>query len=266
MAVIRVNKNKDYTVMSNRHLKEKEMSLKAKGLLSLMLSLPKGWDYSIAGLVAICKENENAIKSTLNELKEFGYLAIIKKLPNETKTGRIEYIYDIFERPVEEQEVEEQEVEEQEVEEQEVEKQEVEKQEVEKQEVEKQGQLNTKELITKELNTKNKKRKKERSYDCILNSVADEELKNLYYEFIKMRTLIKKPMTDKALTLLIGRAEKLAPNNIALQKTMLSNAIQNSWQSIYLPKEQVVNNNGNGGNQESFAKNENKNNNKPWDL
>lgn len=81
-----------------------------------------------------------------------------------------------------------------------------------------------------------------------------------------MRTLIKKPMTDKALTLLISRAEKLAPNNVALQKTMLSNAIQNSWQSIYLPKEQVVNNNGNGGNQESFAKNENQNNNKPWDL
>ena len=162
MAVIRVNKNKDYTVMSNRHLKEKEMSLKAKGLLSLMLSLPKGWDYSIAGLVTICKENENAIKSTLNELKKFGYLAIIKKLPNETKSGRIEYIYDIFEKPVEEQKTEKQEVEKQEVEKQEVENQEVENQEVENQEVENQGQLNTKELNTKELNIKNKKRKKER--------------------------------------------------------------------------------------------------------
>lgn len=72
MAVFKINKTKDYTVMSNRHLKEKEMSLKAKGLLSLMLSLPETWDYSIEGLVAICKENHSAIKSTLNELKNMG--------------------------------------------------------------------------------------------------------------------------------------------------------------------------------------------------
>ena len=97
MSVIRINKNKDYTVMSNYHFKEKNMSLKAKGLLSEMLSLPDNWDYSISGLVAINKENESAIKSTLDELKEFGYLIITKKMPNETKSGRIEYIYDIFE-------------------------------------------------------------------------------------------------------------------------------------------------------------------------
>lgn len=99
MAIMRVNKSKDYTVMSNYHLKEKGMSLKAKGLLSLMLSLPDDWDYSISGLVAICKENETAIKSALNELKEFGYLQVIKLMPNQTKSGRIEYIYDVFEQP-----------------------------------------------------------------------------------------------------------------------------------------------------------------------
>ena len=55
MSVIRVEKTKNYTVMSNYHFKEKNMSLKAKGLLSLMLSLPDNWDYSIAGLVAICR-------------------------------------------------------------------------------------------------------------------------------------------------------------------------------------------------------------------
>lgn len=71
MAVIRVEKTKNYTVMSNYHFKEKEMSLKAKGLLSLMLSLPDNWDYTIAGLVTICKENESAIKSALDELKIF---------------------------------------------------------------------------------------------------------------------------------------------------------------------------------------------------
>ena len=84
--------------MSNYHFKEKDMSLKAKGLLSQMLSLPDNWDYSIMGLVAINKENESSIKSTLEELKKFGYLRITKLLPNQTKTGRIEYVYDIFEK------------------------------------------------------------------------------------------------------------------------------------------------------------------------
>lgn len=58
MSIVRVNKTNNYTVMSNYHLRNRELSLKAKGLLSLMLSLPDDWDYSIAGLVAICKENE----------------------------------------------------------------------------------------------------------------------------------------------------------------------------------------------------------------
>ena len=98
MSVIRVNKTKDYVVMSNHHFKERKMSLKAKGLLSEMLSLPDDWDYSISGLVSINKENETSIKSALNELKEFGYLKVNKLLPNETYTGRIEYVYDIYEK------------------------------------------------------------------------------------------------------------------------------------------------------------------------
>ena len=100
MAIIRINKTKDYTVMSNYHFREKEMSLKAKGLLSLMLSLPNDWDYSINGLVAICKENETAINSTLKELKDFGYLSITKLMPNQTENGRIQYVYDIYEQPI----------------------------------------------------------------------------------------------------------------------------------------------------------------------
>lgn len=97
MAVIKVNKTKDYTIMSNTHFRERDMSLKAKGLLSLMLSLPSDWDYSVEGLVAICKENETAITSTLKELKMFGYLSVTKVMPNETQSGRIEYLYEIFE-------------------------------------------------------------------------------------------------------------------------------------------------------------------------
>ena len=98
MLSIKVEKTKDYIVMCNKHLKEKNMSLKAKGLLSLMLSLPEDWNYSVEGLVSICKENETSIKSALDELKEFGYLVVKKKLPNETNSGRIEYEYIIYEQ------------------------------------------------------------------------------------------------------------------------------------------------------------------------
>lgn len=102
MAKFVVNKNKNFTIMSNYHLKEKNMSLKAKGLLSVMLSLPEDWDYSIAGLVSISLESETAIKNTLSELKKNGYLKIIKLMPNESKNGRIDYIYNIYEKPKQE--------------------------------------------------------------------------------------------------------------------------------------------------------------------
>ena len=107
MAKFKVNKTKDYTIMSNYHLKEKNMSLKAKGLLSVMLSLPENWDYSIAGLVSISQENESAIRSALSELKKNGYLEVIKLMPNESETGRIDYIYNIYEKPKQEGEKQE---------------------------------------------------------------------------------------------------------------------------------------------------------------
>lgn len=99
MSVVRVVKNKNYTIMSNVHLKEKEMSLKAKGLLSVVLALPDTWNYSIQGLVSICKENETAIRSALNELKDFGYLEVIKKTSDKTESGRFEYEYIFYENP-----------------------------------------------------------------------------------------------------------------------------------------------------------------------
>ena len=97
--VFKINKTEDYSIISNKFLREKDMSLKAKGLLALMLSLPDSWVYSINGLVAICKEEESAIKTTLQELKRFGYLSIDKCMPNTTQSGRIEYVYNIYEEP-----------------------------------------------------------------------------------------------------------------------------------------------------------------------
>ena len=156
MATFRVNKTSDYTVISNYHLKEKGMSLKAKGLLTLMLSLPENWDYSISGLASICAENETAIKTGLNELKKFGYLRISKIFPNKKRGNKkIEYVYEIFEKPLkEDKRQEEQKTEEQTLESQAVENQGIENLPLESQAVENQGQLSTKELNTNKLNTK----------------------------------------------------------------------------------------------------------------
>ena len=94
MAVIRTIKNDNYTTMSNYHLKDKELSLKAKGLLSMMLSLPDEWHYSVKGLKSICKESVNTINGILNELENNNYLVRRRKYFN----GKIsEWEYVIFE-------------------------------------------------------------------------------------------------------------------------------------------------------------------------
>lgn len=98
--VFRVEKNRNYTVMSNQHFHCINMSLKAKGLLSLILSLPAEWDYSINGLTAICKESRPTIQTTLNELKELGYLEIIKHAPSKENGGRFTYEYIIYEESI----------------------------------------------------------------------------------------------------------------------------------------------------------------------
>ena len=72
MTVFRVEKTKDFTVMSNHHLRNKILSLKAKGLLSLMLSLPEDWDYTTKGLAQICKEGVDSISTALKELEKQG--------------------------------------------------------------------------------------------------------------------------------------------------------------------------------------------------
>lgn len=96
MSVFRIEKAKDFTVMSNYHLQDKKLSLKAKGLLSYMLSLPDDWDYSLRGLCAICLEGEKAIRNTLKELEDKGYL--YREKINGIQ-GRFDYDYYIYERP-----------------------------------------------------------------------------------------------------------------------------------------------------------------------
>lgn len=97
MAVFRVEKTKDYTVMANHHLRNTEISLKAKGLLSLMLSLPDNWDYTTKGLSCICKDGIDSINATIKELETSGYL-VRRRIRND-KGQLTTTEYTIFEKP-----------------------------------------------------------------------------------------------------------------------------------------------------------------------
>ena len=97
MAVFRIEKTRDYTVMSNHHLRNTELSLKAKGLLSLMLSLPEGWDYTMKGLAHICKDGVDSISAGVRELEAHGYLIRERVRNANGQLGSIEYT--ILEQP-----------------------------------------------------------------------------------------------------------------------------------------------------------------------
>ncbi len=99
MAVFRIDKTRDYTVMSNHHLRNTELSLKAKGLLSLMLSLPDNWDYTTKGLARICKDGVDSICAAVRELEEHGYVIRERVRGANGQLGSIEYT--ILEQPAE---------------------------------------------------------------------------------------------------------------------------------------------------------------------
>lgn len=209
MAVFRLKKNNNYTCMSNYHLRDTTISLKAIGLLSKMLSLPDNWDYSFNGLVAICKENKSSIRSVINELKEHKYIEIIEERDDK---GHYQYIYNVYEKPK------------------------TENQTTDNQKSDNVPQLNTNILNKEKLNIENnikKVSKKEESFDDIINNlVSNDKIKNEVYEFIKMRKLIKKPLTNRALEMIIKKLYSLSDNEQE-QIDILDQSIINNWQNIY---------------------------------
>ena len=231
MAVIRVQKTQNYTVMSNHHLRNKGLSLKAKGLISLMLSLPPDWDYSVAGLVAICKESHTSIRSALKELEEHKYL--VRERKNSEK-GYFVYEYTLYEIP----------------EPHAVNQHTVEK-EAEPVQTENRRQLSKEELNTKELSKEeiNKEEKDQgniyiEEFENILNEeVAQESLRDLYRNYLDMRESSEAPMTPRGLRMLIQRCERLSNMDPELQKALVEAAIINNWKNVYLPNEQDVQNN-----------------------
>ncbi len=237
MSVVRVHKSANYTVMSNHHFKEKDMSLKAKGLLSLMLSLPDTWNYSIAGLVKLSKDGKDSVMSALGELEDFGYLVRQKKINSKGQFSGVEY--NIYEEPQLDIPV---------AENQHSGNQHAEKQKAGKQHSENPPQLNTNTLTTNEFNTNelntNQSITKELE-EVILSDVLNEELRELYFDFVIMRNSIGSPTTARGLKMLISRNERLSNFNIETQKNLLETAIINNWKSVYMPTETPQQDNSN---------------------
>lgn len=213
MGTFRVHKNGNFTIMSNYHFKEKEMSLKAKGLLSLMLSLPDTWNYSVSGLVTLSKDGKDSVMSALAELEKFGYLTRERVVNAKGQFSGIEY--NIFEEPQKEIPIAEKPI--------------SAKENAEKPISDNQPQLNTNSIkdLFKEL------------YNVL--KTKDVELLELYKEYITMRENIKAPLTPTGLQKLIERCERLSNNNVKIQKLLLESAIINNWKNVYLPNEAEVN-------------------------
>jgi len=98
MAVFRTEKTKDFTIMSNYHFKDKQLSMKAKGLLSMMLSFSDDWQYSLSGLAAVSKEGLTAIRAMVQELEDNGYLVRRRLRNGQGQLSNVEY--DIHEIPI----------------------------------------------------------------------------------------------------------------------------------------------------------------------
>lgn len=222
MSVVRVNKTKNYTVLSNYHFKEKGMSLKAKGLLSLMLSLPDDWNYSISGLVKLSKDGKDSVMSALSELEKFGYLIRTKTTNEKGQFTGVEY--NIYEQPPEDFAV--------------AANQNTEKEKADKQNAEKPQQLNTNALNTKN----NKIIYNINNYMDILDTVGDSQLRNAYVDFLEARAYMDAPLSRRGLELLRERVREIAGLDIAKQKKLLHTAVINGWKNVYPKDEEPTDN------------------------
>lgn len=229
MSIVRVHKTGNFTVMSNYHFKEKSMSLKAKGLLSLMLSLPDDWNYSISGLVKLSKDGKDGVMSALAELEKFGYLSRTKLTNEKGQFSGVEY--NIYEQPQKDNP----------------------SAEIPKSANQNEEKANAEEppqLITNELNINNKKLKELKTkekieiniedYASILKNVEDTGLRNLYVDYIEMRRNMGSPISLRGLSMLMTRCERIAECHIEKQKRLLETAIINGWKNVYYPKEDEV--------------------------
>lgn len=222
MAIFRVEHNSNYTVMSNNHFKEKGMSLKAKGLLSLMLSLPPEWDYTEAGLASLSSDGITSVKSALKELEEFGYL---ERARNRDEKGHLtDTIYNVYEIPKRA-----------ETESPKTDSPMLENLMLGNPMLENHMQLNTNKLNT------NKKLNKDKNKSKILDSIISkftlydfsEAVQDKLIDFYSDRIEAKQKPTEHQL---IATLDLLAGVDEKTQLLAIDNSIRGGWKTIYLPK------------------------------
>lgn len=215
--IFRIEKNRDYVVMNNKFLRNKEMSLKAKGALSLFLSLPDNWQYSINGLAAICKESQTAIRSTLKELEEHRHL---KRLREQDEKGQFKYVYCIYEIPYDGNEYADDA-----------------NAENGRTENRRQQSIQKKNIKEKSINKENIDIYAIDNYLDILNTIGDDDLRELYIDFLEHRKYMGDPLTKRGLELLRERVRELVGLNVAKQKQLLKTSLINNWKNVYLKDE-----------------------------
>lgn len=214
--IFRVEKNQNFTVMSNHHLRNMDLSLKAKGLLSLILSLPPSWNYSLAGLCAICKESQTAMRSALKELEKHGYLIRNRK---KNELGHFVYEYIVYEIPH-------------------AENQHTVELHTQKECTENRAQI-SKDVLNKDLlNKDNLEREKNDEISEILSEISDKELRELYTDYVSQRKENGSPLTPKGLRMLIVRGFRLSDSDMAVHRAIVETAIINNWMNIYSPRDE----------------------------
>lgn len=210
MAVLRKEKKGNFTVIDNAIFKDRTLSLKAKGLLCQMLSLPDGWEFSVEGLSKLSTDGRSAVASALNELQKAGYFRR-ENVRSGNRIAGVEYV--ISEVPNADFLI-------------------AENLTAEKLMAEKPTQLNTNKSNTKESNTISSSLRSEDIYKGL-----SENLTEALKAFEEMRKKIKSPMTDRAKSNLLGRLDRLAGDDEDLKIELLDTAILNNWKNVYPPKE-----------------------------
>ena len=205
MAVLRKEKKSNFTVIDNAIFKDYSLSLKAKGLLCQMLSLPDGWEYSVQGLARLTSDGTSAITSGLKELEQAGYFRR-ERIRSNNRLAGIEYI--ISETPNTDFLISENLKQENLI-------------------LENQPQLNTKESITKVSNTKRK-----RSVESVISELPDE-LQEIASDYVEHRKQLKAPMTARALEMAVKKANELANGDTCTMIAIFEQSIRNGWKGVF---------------------------------
>ena len=232
MAVARTHHTKDYTCMSNYHFKDKSLSLKAKGLLSLMLSLSDTWDYSVAGLASLSSDGETSVRTAVKELEEHNYL---KRTPIRQNGRIIDWEYDIYEKPLEILDVEIQQVETLALENND---NKVLKQSNTKKEITKN---NSKELLQKSNFEFGKtKPKKDNLFTKCVTLIDSYDFSNwgnirkLLIEYLQFRISVKeKPLYTNMWKGMLNKLVEMCDNDIYLYESIIKQSIERGYLSFY---------------------------------